>query len=389
MVIVYITVRYPYPALKGDQVIAYQQIKRLSKNHDVYLVTFSEDEIDLLSMEKYCKEIVLLKSSKIFNSISMLKTFFNGKPFQVNRYTNHKCLLLVEEIINRVNPDILHVQTIRMAEYGLLTKGNNYIDFIDNLSLNMKRRASKEKALPRLMLKLESNLVKKYQEKIITLFENGSFVSEKDLEPTEVTKYVINPNGIDEEVFKIEEVSCEEIIVFHGNMNYFPNVDAAITFANEYWPLILKEYPHYKFYIVGDNPSSKVLKLNGMNNIVVTGYVEDIYEILKKAEIGIYILNIGTGIQNKILEALAVGLPVIASDYALNGFMNISEKELIRANTVEEVFKGTIELIENKEKWLALKNNGRVFVKENYTWDKNIKILEGMWRIGNKNEDSC
>lgn len=389
MIIVYITVRYPYPALKGDQVIAYQQIKRLSKKHKVHLITFREDKIDLTCMEKYCEEIVLLKNSKSIRNIRMLKTFFNGKPFQVNRYTNRENLLLVERIINRLNPDIVHVQTIRMAEYGLLTQGNNFIDYIDNISLNMKRRASKENALSRLMLNFESRLVKRYQERIFTLFQNGSYVSEKDLDNTSIAKYVINPNGIDEEVFKIEETSREDIIVFHGNMNYFPNIDAAITFATDYWPAILKKYPNYQFYIVGDNPSSRVLKLNGTNNIVVTGYVEDVFNILKKAKIGIYILNIGTGLQNKILEALAIGLPVIASDYALNGFKNISENEVIRANTVEEVLEGTIELIENKEKWLSLKNNGKVFVMENYTWNKNIKILEEMWRIGSEDEDSC
>ena len=158
--IVYITGRHPWPPNKGDQLIAYNQIKTLSENNEIYLITCPSrgKKEKVQEFEKCCMGVTYINISKAGMLFNALKTLVNKKPMQVNMFTDKREIQKVGEAIERIKPDVIHVQTIRMAEYGIMRSGLAYrddssprlvIDMIDLLSLNMMRRAGKEKGIKR------------------------------------------------------------------------------------------------------------------------------------------------------------------------------------------------------------------------------------------------
>jgi polysaccharide biosynthesis protein PslH len=387
MKVLYFTVRPPYPPYKGDQLIAYEQIKRLKeKKVKVYLVCFIDDkkdgEVVKEKLNKYCDQIITIQINKFVKFINLFKTLINFKPLQVNLFTNRYLLSLVRKICEEINPDVIHVQTVRLAEYFMNYTKPKVIDMIDALSLNMARRAKKENILLKIVLNLESLLLKNYESKVLNSYQQTIIVSKNDKKYLNKDNIIVNPNGTfitNEYLERYRDVVKDEIIIFHGNMNYFPNVEAMLKFTKEVWPRIHEKYPTYKLYIVGKDPVKKIRELDGVNNIVVTGFVEEICEYLCKATIGVYPMYSGTGMQNKILEALACGLPIVATPLALQGIQDITEKELIKSTNNEELFYGIERLIKEKSLRERLSKNGQEFVFKNYSWDKNVDNLIKVW----------
>ncbi|EKN66448.1 group 1 glycosyl transferase [Neobacillus bataviensis LMG 21833] len=385
---IYFTTRPPYPPHKGDQLIAYEQIKQLKDNNvKVYLISFvnSDRESDEVNnvLGQYCEKIYFLKMKKITMAKNLLKTAINFRPLQVNLYTNNSLLKKVKEISKEINPDIIHVQTVRLGEYFIDSNKPKVLDMIDALSLNMARRANKETPLLKKILQIESKLLQKYEKKVLESYQKCMLVSENDKNHMGYENIVINPNGTfitKTYLQNYKEFDRENTIVFHGNMNYFPNIEATMNFTKNIWPKIHLKYPNYKLYIVGKDPSPKIQNLDGSNNIVVTGFVEDICQYLCKAKIGVYPMYSGTGMQNKILEALACGLPIVATPLALQGVEGVSENEVVQKMTDEELFSGLDSLICDDNLRTSLSKKGQHFVFTNYSWSKNTDNLIRVWK---------
>lgn len=389
MKVLYITARPPYPPHRGDQLIAFEQIRNIKNiNYKIFLIAliYKENEKDpvINTLGKYCEQIYFIKINKTYSYFTMLKALINMKPIQVNMYNNVKLSKEINKILKAVKPDVLHVQTIRLAKLFENSKYPKVLDMIDILSLNMYRRSLKENFIIKQVLKFESILLKKYENEMINKFNVTSIVSKNDLAHSCINykdNIVINPNGtsIIDKIIDKPYIKRENIILFHGNMSYFPNIEAMCTFITKVWPSIYEKYPDYKLYIVGKDPDDKINYYNGKNNIVVTGFVEDIVDYLLKAKVGIYPLNSGTGMQNKILEALACGLPSVASNYAIQGIGEISDSELLIANSKIEYIQAITNLLEDTNIREHYENRGREFIKNNYSWEKNISQLMKMW----------
>ncbi|WP_312518548.1 glycosyltransferase family 4 protein [Anaerospora sp.] len=391
MKILYVTTRAPYPPHKGDQLIAFEQLRNLPEgNYEVYLVSFithdNEKKDVIARLRQYCKEIFFIKVTKLNACFNAAKTLINQKPLQVNMYTSSLIKKRIGKIFNQVQPDLVHIQTVRLGELLRDKPVPKMMDMIDVLSLNMKRRAEKENKFLKGIFNLEAFFLKRYERTIVKDYQVTSVVSQNDVSNSHFAATCpirINPNGTyinREYLAKYKDTEKENFLIFHGNMRYFPNIEAVLYFTKEVWPTVIKNYPGFKLYIVGKDPADPVIKLHGENNIVVTGFVEDICDYLCKAKIGVYPLNSGTGMQNKILEALACGVPTVASNLALQGIADITTNEVLVANTKQEYIKA-IELLINDEaarkKYLA---NGQKFINDRYSWKKNVESLGTSWR---------
>ncbi|NLP52559.1 glycosyltransferase [Bacillus sp. RO1] len=388
MDVMYITARPPYPPHKGDQLIAWEQIKQLKANGcHVHLLTFvkskKEGEFIREKLAPHCKEVILFTVHPLQNLLRSLKTIFNFKPIQVNLYFHPKIKESMMDIYKRINPAIIHMQTARIAEYFIHTNAPKCIDMIDALSLNMERRAKNESAWLKPLFLLESRLMKRYEKVILEKFEQAMIVSESDKKTLNNNKIIVNPNGTfitKQHLSHYPTITKEKIILFHGNMQYYPNVEAVVDFVKDVWPHIHRAYPEYKFYIVGKDPVKKVTALHGKENVVVTGFVEDICSQLLQAQIGIYPMKSGTGMQNKILEAMACGLPTIASPIALQGIAGRRGDELICTGNVKEMLAAVKDLIESPELQKHYASKGQAFVHNHYSWEENCLRLMRTWK---------
>ena len=173
-----------------------------------------------------------------------------------------------------------------------------------------------------------------------------------------------------------ETSNQQPVIVFTGAMDYYANIDGVVWFTKEVLPLIKKEIPNVQFYIVGSNPTKKVIELSGNNGVTVTGYVRDTREYLRRATVAVVPLRIARGIQNKILEAMAMGLSVVATPQAFEGIEAEPGRDLILGENVEKIAEGVIKLIEEVSLRKSLGVNARRVSEKNYCWAKNLERLD-------------
>lgn len=384
--ILFITPRMPYPPLKGDRLRPYNFIKELSKRHTIDLCTFYEGNDDakgLDEMKKYCANVETVPLSKTQSYMNLLRSLVNFKPLQVNYYYSKAMKRKVEEleVINKY--DIIHVVLQRMMPYAIRRNGEKLVlDQIDALSLNMKRRALTEKNLIKKaifyceyinMASYERHNKQKYNECIIT--------SDVDKRALGDDRVKVISNGVDTAYFAPAKADKNIDLIFTGNMNYFPNVDGVVYFCEEIMPKILKVRPDVKFYIVGVNPNKEVISLADNKNIFVTGFVDDIREYLNRAKIFVAPLRSGSGIQNKILEAMACGLPVVSTSQGNSGIKAEDGKDIVLADDIEELAKTIIDLLSADNKRTRIGDSARNMVEKNFSWSSNAQKLELIYGV--------
>lgn len=385
MRIVVITSRLPYPLEKGDKLRIYNQLKVLSVEHEIILIAIdtensSAESIDIL--KAFCKEVHVFKINKVQIAIQLFKGIFSNLPFQINYYFNNNINKQIQKIISDQKPDIIHCHLIRVAEYVRNIKCKKVIDYMDTFSLGLSRRTSKQAFYLRWIFKLESDRVRKYETNVFNDFDAHTIISEQDRihidHPNKNSIKIIN-NGISSDFIQYAVAENKEYdLLFTGNMSYQPNVDAAI-YISKLVNKITPQYPNLKVAISGVNPTSQVLDLQN-ENIEVTGWLPDLKTIYAKSRIFIAPMQIGTGLQNKLLEAMAMRVPCITSKLANNALKAINGVQIIECVEEDEYLKAIELLLNNKEKSAEIANNAYQFVINNYDWKSSVNELVEIYK---------
>ena len=374
--------RFPYPLEKGDKLRVFHQIKELSKNHEIILCALSDERVPKSSVQilsEYCShiEIIRLPKLRIYWNL-VVQLLFTDRSLQVAYFYNSSAQKRIDKMLESHQPDHIYCQLIRVTEYVKDVSIPKTLDYMDALARGMERRIENAPFYVKWFLKTETTRLKRYEHLIFEKFDNKIIISEQD------RKLIVNihnddiaivPNGVDYDIYKSEERGKEYDLIFTGNMSYPPNVDSVIYLVNEVMPLVWKTKPNLKLAIVGAEPASKVLKLKS-SNVIVTGWVDDISEYYSKSRIFIAPMQIGTGLQNKLLEAMAMKIPCITSELANNALGATHQKNILIGNNGSDYTKHIIDLIDDKEFQLELAMEGYQFVKENYTWEGSTSILE-------------
>lgn len=368
--------RFPYPLEKGDKLRAYHQIKELSKSFDVTLICTSEHPIDhkhKAELNSFCKEIYIFRISKWGLLLQMIYGVFNQLPFQVLYFYRYKHHRNIQLILNNLKPDHVFCQLVRMSEYvkkeHLLPKT---LDYMDSLSKGMERRIQTESWYKRWFFRMESERLKRYERAQFDYFDNKLIISKQDqqlIQHPENHKIRILPNGIDSIFF--EQLSLEKSfdIVFTGNLSYPPNVEAACFLVENILPLLLKHQPHLKVLLSGANPSKRVIKLQS-SHVCVTGWVQDIRESYQKSRVFVAPLFIGTGLQNKLLEAMASGLPCVTTALVNNSLGAKDNHSVLLADSAELFAKKIINLLNDNDLCSLISVNGKDYVFQNFSWEE-------------------
>ena len=385
--ILYLTSRLPIPPLtKGDILRDFYIIKELaSRGHKVTLVSFfrknENTNPDLEILKKYCQEIKLIKFDVKKQSLNLIKGVYSLIPFQILLYRSKAFQKEVDSLFYQEEFDIAYTHFARLAD---VLRGHNIpkiIDFQDSFEKNMRDRSLKEKNLIiKTVAFIESNRMKFYEKQVSQDFSCATVVSARDLNPAHKNMFVV-PNGLQDLKTIQERNKKTNGLLFMGNMSYFPNEDAALFLIKEVMPIISKKIPDLKLYIVGNDPGKGLQKYNS-ENVIVTGFVPDMYPYLAKSRIAVAPLRYGTGIQNKVLDAMVVGIPQVVSTTAANGFSNLSGEEFLTSECEKQEFSAKIlNLWDDFNLQDKLVENGREYVLDNYSWDKSVSILEKLFRM--------
>ena len=393
----------PYPPKGGVLQRSFNLLREISKSNTIYLVAFNQKAIlphpkdieeAIAALKKYCCDIRVIslpadrgcwsKNALIFKSL------FTEKPYTVNWNCSADMKGTIDNVLKEFQPDVIHYDTIGMAEYfqhnipGVLNHHNVE-------SHMMLRRVQKEKNyLKKMYFYQEAKKIERYEKKVCKLFQSNLVVSDEDksilgsIVPE--AKIDIVPNGVDTSYFvPSDEVPDNETLIFAGGMNWYPNKDAMLFFADEIWPLLKAKRSTIKMIIVGNSPPHRLLAFSKQDpNFIVTGYVDDVHFYFKQASIYACPMRDGGGTRLKILDALASGIPIVATSMAVEGIKITPGKNVIIANTPDEFANEILSLIDNPAKKKQLSTEGRHLVESLYEWSRIGVHLNGLYHsLGN------
>ena len=375
--------RIPYPLEKGDKLRAYNQIKQLSKRHEIVLCAINDNaKVDeqqaFHALQPYCSSINFIKISKIQILFGLIRAFLKGLPLQCGYFYNRKAARKVDALIEKHRPDMLFGQLLRVAEYIRHKDLPKAIDYQDVFSYGMKRRRDIASWITRPVFNMEYQRLCRYEAAIFDDFDVKTIISEpdRDLIPhPKKNEILIIPNGVDHDYFKPLQQEKQYNVVFTGNMSYAPNVNAVEYLANEILPIVWKVLPETKMYIAGASPDPKVKKA-ACDRIIVSGWLDDIRDAYAQSRVFIAPMRIGTGLQNKLLEAMSMGLPAITTPLANASLGAQPEKEILIGSNAEELAQHIITLLTNQDKAAQIAQAGFDFTNRVYDWGKATEILE-------------
>lgn len=374
--------RVPYPLEKGDKLRAFNQIKELSRKHQIVLFALNDTRLDdkaMTELKKYCVAISIVKFSKFTIFFNLVRAFFNGKPLQVGYFYFDKAQKKVDELIVKHKPDHIYCQLIRTAEY--IKKYPHIpktLDYMDVFSKGMERRKSTEPFYMKPFLAMEYRRLKRYENKVFAYFTTKTIISEQDknfIPHPQKQNIVVVPNGVDTSYFKPIIHKKEFDLLFNGNMNYPPNIESVEYLVEKIMPYVWHKFPNTRLLISGATPSKEVLDL-ASDKVIVSGWVDDIRVNFAKSKILVAPMQISIGLQNKLLEAMAMQLPCITSSLANNALGAKPNEQILVADNPEQYARHVIDLLQNEAKAKQIAMNGYQFVLHGFNWQSTTAILE-------------
>ncbi len=383
MKILVVLPRFPYPLEKGDKLRAYYQIKELSKHNEVYLYCVSHTKVlpeHIEAVKPYCKEICLVRSPRLANYKNVVRNYLHTKSLQMGYWDSIKSRKAYKAFEKKVDPDVLYSQMVRTMPLVSRSPKPKVMDFQDAMSMNCERRMEKSHGLWHYILHFEFKMLRSTEYNSFKIFDALTIISEPDSEaiPHKQNGDIhIIPNGVDFEYFAPMECEKKYDILFCGNMSYEPNVHAAQFLAKEVMPLVWKEVPEATLLLAGASPKREVRKLAG-DKVTVTGYVDDIRESYASARIFAAPMQTGSGLQNKLLEAMAMQLPCVTTSIANASLYAEDGRQVLVGDTAQAFADHLIKLLQNEDLRDQLAIAGYNYVNDNFSWEKSCKKLENI-----------
>lgn len=388
--ILMISYRFPYPLTDGSKIRIYNIGKILAQNYQVDLLAINEDRIPdehLKELEQIFNKVIAYPFHPLRFKINTLKGLLSKDSLQIYYHHFGKVQKWIDN--HYADYDLLFCFHIRMSRYlRRIADRPKVIDFIDATSINYREAQERARGMWKFIYPIENRRALAYELKMLREFDKAlitspfdkAYLDENSGHPNQ--KLVVIPNGVKEELFTRRFKGKEEDwLVFLGKMDYAPNVDAVTYFAKEIFPLV-REKADVKFVIVGSSPAKAVLELQEMRGIEVTGFVEDPYEYLEKAKVVVAPLRFSAGIQNKVLEAMALRKAVVTTTKAARGIEGENGEHFIIADDEEEMAAKILELLVDELRRRQIGENAKQLVEEKYQWDsvgeKLLREIEGV-----------
>jgi sugar transferase (PEP-CTERM/EpsH1 system associated) len=361
----------------------FQTVKHLSRRHRVTIASFVEHPSEAEAAAPYRElydgliPVVLRKQQSYLNC---LRGLASSEPLQVHYYASPAMHAAVKSELKTKRYDAVFCHLIRMAQYlPADTNVRKVLDFCDAISLLHERSVALRHGMRSSLINaVEAKRVGPYERACIRKADVSIFISSVDADYFQragVKGHIaVMSNGVDIDAFPFNSGPRDENrIVFVGNMRTFPNTDAVAYFVEEVFPLIRAARPQSVFYVVGNEPSERVQKLHDGRHVIVTGRVDSVVPYLSGAAVTVAPMRAAAGIQNKILESLAVGTPVVTTHVGAEG---LDPNLLAVTDSTEEFARATLELMQNESKRRARSLAGRAYVETHCTWDQALTVLD-------------
>jgi glycosyltransferase involved in cell wall biosynthesis len=371
----------PTPGGKGYQVRLYNQILRLAGRHQVTLLTFAGPAGVDPEVAAACGKVVSIpRSSREAATAALLHA--SHLPLSVGLYADRQMAASLSAEVKGGGYHLVQLQLVRMAPYLREAAALPVVlDLMDAAELNMRERASAAAPGVRQLLEVEARRLGAYERQAIKQADLSLLISQRDLaflgNPLRAR---VQPNGIEPQPLQGDPPPrAAGTVIFTGTMSYFPNSDAAVWFATEIWPLVRAAMPSAACRIVGRAPTPAVKQLATLSGVTVTGAVPQVAPELARASVAVAPVRLGSGMLTKVLEAMAVGTPVVGTTKALEGIPDDLHQFLTHADSAEE-FAGQVErILRDPEPALKRAADGLAAIAGRHTWRQSVEHLEALY----------
>jgi sugar transferase (PEP-CTERM/EpsH1 system associated) len=389
--LLYLVHRLPYPPNKGDKIRSYHILRYLGARYRVHLGTFVDsagDEKHVAALRELCADVCAVRLHPTWARLGSVKGLLRGEALTVPYYRNARMRRWVETTLREQPIRKAVVFSSPMVQYVAGAAGLRLIaDYCDVDSAKWSEYAPQHRWPMSVVYRREGRRLLAFERERAQQCDACVFATDAEkslfasLAPECAPRLHAIGNGVDPEYFapRADRPSpyeaAEEVLVFTGVMDYWPNIDAVTWFANEVLPRLIEARPRVRFFVVGMNPSAAVRELAAHTAVVVTGKVDDVRPYVQHARAVVAPLRIARGIQNKVIEAMAMGRPVVVSEVAARGLYATADSDFIRAGRSSDAFAAAVlELLARPDRE-AIGERARTAVLAAYDWERNLSAF--------------
>ena len=385
MRIFYICRRVPFPPDRGDKIAAFNAIRHLAARHEVHVFCLGDGVQDLANisgLQAYAKSVSAAPVDEFTIKLRALAALVTGQPLSVAALNESKLHDAIQKKFTELRPDLIIVYSCNMAQFAEhFPNVPRIMHFGDLDSLKWPQYAERSSIPLNWIYAIEARRLLSYERHIAQIFSHA-------LVHTEIEKHdferlipgipvAVVGNGVDLDYFRSAgEAKKPASMVFTGVMDYRPNIDAVVWFCDEILPIVQANIPAANFTICGSRPAPAVRRLAKRRGVRVTGWVADARPYLDRAEIFVAPLRMARGVQNKLLEALAMGLPCVASTAAWSGTAVADGQGILATDEPREFARRVIDLLGDSDGRAEMARRARAAAVANYRWEVQLAYLD-------------
>jgi sugar transferase (PEP-CTERM/EpsH1 system associated) len=383
--VLYLTHRVPFPPDKGDRIRNYHLLRAMARRAPVWLGSLADEPVPpetLVELKKLCAGIAIVPVGKLGRWLRAGASLLGGHSLSEGLFSTRGLRDVIREWTGRTRFHAAVVSASSLAPYlrsRPLEGTPAVVDLVDVDSQKWRDFAAASRPPKSWLYRLESRRVRKLETALPKWTRAVAMVSRAEGDVYEAFAgsgtATIAPNGVDLDYFSPTDAATNLTCAFVGAMDYLPNVDGAVWFATEVWPMVRGRFPAAEYWIIGRNPSPAVRELSRLPGVVVTGSVPDVRPLVASARVVIAPLRLARGIQNKVLEALAMGKPVVAAPPALAALRARVGVDLLSATSPLEWRGALSELFCNPQFCREMGMAGRRYVEKDHHWESCLAPL--------------
>lgn len=399
MRVVFLSQIIPYPPHGGVLQRGFNIVRELGSRVELHLAAFNHPDIlptdELVEesrevLSEFCESVtyfeLLPKRSPLYKWLSIGAGVLDPRPFSVIAHRSAALKRWLVDFASNNSVDLVHYDTIGLAHYRMIMGNVPSVLTHHNIeSQLMARRAENDRWPAGAYAAMQSRKLRRYEAEQSPLFDINVVVSSVDeielhhLAPGIST--VVVPNGVDTDYFSPEQESGTASLVWAGGMNMFANRDAVVYFVEQIWPRVCREQPDVIFHIVGQDAPAQLMDLAERDSrLRIHGFVDDVRGYIQQASVYVVPIRVGGGTRLKVLDALALGKPIVSTSIGCEG-IDVTDRVNIRVADDPNVFADTIvELLRDTDQRKALGTAARSLAESSYSWGPITDTLLGAYR---------
>ena len=387
--IVFLSQRVPHPPDRGDRISTYHILRHFREQGGrIRVGCFAEDDRDMdavAELRGMVDEVVAPRINPALRKLTCLRGLATGSALTLPYFASHELTRAMARWMNERPPQLAFHYSSSMGQYSLpYDRLARVMHFAELDSDKWRQYAARSGTLGRFVYRREARLLLEFERKLARSFDASLVVSEIERELfreciPDVDPFVV-PNGVDVDAFSMRDPAAREphTVVFTGVMDYEPNVDGVLWFVQAAWQRVRNRFPDARLLVVGNRPVPKICELRGRDGIEVTGWVKETQPWFDRAAVAIAPLRLARGIQNKVLEAMSMGVPVVATPQAAQGLGSIDAETLTVAQNEHAITDAVIRFLEDPATARATGSRAARFVRTHFRWEHMLARLDAV-----------